>query len=85
MAKMGFTPKKGHAYLGHFASNACLKAGHNTMPNPNAPLGQGGRFAALEQNLSKEKGVRDPGALAAWIGRRKLGASRFNSLAAKGR
>jgi hypothetical protein len=49
------------------------------------PLGQGGRFAALEKKVSKEKGVTDPGALAASIGRRKYGAKKFNSLAKNGK
>ncbi len=54
-------------------------------PNPNAPLGQGGRFAALEQKLAKRPGVHDPGALAAYIGRQKYGAKRFAALSRGGR
>lgn len=53
-------------------------------PNKNAPLGEGGRFAALEQSLGN-RGVRNPAALAAYIGRKKYGAKKFSSLAAKGR
>lgn len=53
-------------------------------PNAKAPLGQGGRFAALKQKLSK-KGVRNPAAVAASIGRKKYGKSRFQKLATKGR
>lgn len=30
MASMGFTPGPGHRHLGHFATPACLAAGHNT-------------------------------------------------------
>jgi hypothetical protein len=41
-------------------------------------LGSGKRF----KNLTKK--VKSP-ALAAWIGRKKLGAKRFNALAARGR
>lgn len=48
------------------------------------PLGSGGRFKRLEGQLAR-KGVRDPGALAAVIGRRKYGNARFNRLAAAGR
>lgn len=48
-------------------------------------LGSGGRFAALRSKLSHEKGVTNPGALAASIGRKKLGFSAFNKLAAHGR
>ena len=46
--------------------------------------GGGGRFAALEGKLSKEKGVADPGALAAYIGRRKYGPARMAAMAAAG-
>jgi len=54
-------------------------------PNAKAPLGQGGRFAALKGKLAKRKGVTNPGALAASIGRAKYGAKRFAKLSAKGR
>ncbi len=48
-----------------------------------ARLGSGARFAALENKLSA-KGVRNPGALAAFIGRKKLGKKKFNKLSAIG-
>jgi hypothetical protein len=47
-------------------------------PNAHAPVGQGGRFAAMEA-----KGVSP--ALAAFIGRKKYGAGKMASMAAKGR
>ena len=47
-------------------------------------LGTGKRFANLKRALAR-KGVRNPGALAATIGRKKYGAKRFGKLAAKGR
>jgi hypothetical protein len=47
-------------------------------------LGGGGRFAALKAKLGR-KGAKSPGALAAWIGRRKYGAKRFASLGRGGR
>jgi histidyl-tRNA synthetase len=47
-------------------------------------LGGGGRYEKLAGELEK-KGVREPKALAAAIGRKKLGRERFQSLAAKGR
>ena len=53
-------------------------------PNPKAPLGQGGRFAALKQSLAKN-GASDPGALAAYIGRKKYGAKAFAGLANRGK
>lgn len=49
-----------------------------------APLGEGGRFQALKHELSERKGVKNPGALAAYIGRKKYGKAKFQSLAAKG-
>lgn len=50
-----------------------------------AKLGSGGRFAALKSKLSKQKGITNPGALAASIGRKKYGAKKMASLAAKGK
>jgi len=47
--------------------------------------GGGGRFAALKSKLGREKGVDDPGALAAVIGRQRYGKARFQEMAAKGR
>ena len=47
-------------------------------------LGGGGRYEKLIGSLEK-KGVKDPKALAASIGRKKLGSKKFQSLAAKGR
>lgn len=46
-------------------------------------LGTGKRFAALKGKLAK-KGVKDPAALAASIGRKKYGAKKFESLAKAG-
>jgi len=46
-------------------------------------LGTGARFKALKHQLAN-KGAKDPGALAAWIGRRKYGKKRFQKLG-KGR
>ena len=50
-----------------------------------APLGQGGRFKALENKLDNRPGVTNPGALAAYIGRKKYGAKKFAKLSAGGR
>jgi histidyl-tRNA synthetase len=47
-------------------------------------LGGGGRYEKLVQSL-EARGAKDPGALAAYIGRKKLGKKKFQSLAAKGR
>lgn len=56
-----------------------------TKPNAKAPVGQGGRFAALKNKLAGEKGVTDPAALAASIGRAKFGKAKFQQFAAKGK
>jgi hypothetical protein len=47
-------------------------------------LGSGERYKRLISKLEKE-GADDPRALAAYIGRKKLGNEKFQSLAAKGR
>ena len=54
-------------------------------PNANAPLGQGGRFAAMKQKVAQEPGVTDPAAVAAAIGRKKYGAKKMASMSLKGR
>ena len=50
-----------------------------------AKLGSGKRFAALKGDLSKRKGVKNPGALAAYIGRKKYGAKKMAAMSAAGR
>lgn len=47
--------------------------------------GGGGRFAALKAKLGGRKGVTNPGALAAYIGRKKYGKSRFQGMASRGK
>ena len=44
-----------------------------------AKLGSGKRFKELTRTL-EEKGVKNPQALAAWIGRRKYGKRKFAKL-----
>ena len=53
-------------------------------PNKKAPLGQGGRFAAVEASARKS-GARNPAAVAAAAGRKKYGKAKFQKLAAAGR
>lgn len=48
-------------------------------------LGGGGRFQKLEGQLAAKPGVTDPKALAASIGRKKLGAPKMAELAEKGK
>jgi hypothetical protein len=47
-------------------------------------LGSGTRFKQLTSQLSK-RGVKNPKALAAYIGRKKYGKKKFQQLAAKGK
>lgn len=53
---------------------------HGKLP----PLGSGKRFANLEHSLSA-KGAHNPGALAAWIGRKKYGNAKFSKLSQGGK
>lgn len=49
-----------------------------------AKLGSGTRFKNLEGKL-KKKGAKDPGALAAYIGRKKYGNKKMAKMATKGK
>ena len=70
--------------------------------NAKAPVGEGGRFAALTESIEERnrKGpkrpsvaakragggkIENPGALAAFLGRRKYGKGRFQQMATAGR
>jgi hypothetical protein len=48
-------------------------------------LGSGERFKRLKAKLSGQRGIKNPGALAASIGRKKYGKKRFAKLSAGGR
>ena len=48
-------------------------------------LGSGKRFKNLVKALDQRDSVDDPEALAAWIGRMKYGAKKFNKMAQAGR
>jgi hypothetical protein len=52
---------------------------------PKGKLGSGARFAALKEKLGDKKGVKDAGALAAFIGRRKYGDAKMQALSEKGK
>ena len=47
-------------------------------------LGSGKRFKALKGKLAK-KGAKNPGALAAWIGRKKYGSKKMAKMSVTGR
>lgn len=61
-----------------------LKDGGKVKPNMKAPLGQGGRFAAVAA-AAKKSGARNPNAVAAAVGRKKYGAKKMAKMAAAGR
>ena len=48
-------------------------------------LGSGERFKRLKATLAKKPGIKDPGALAASIGRKKFGSEHFQKLAEHGK
>jgi len=48
-------------------------------------LGSGKRFSKLKELIAKRGKVRDPGAVAAAIGREKYGKEHFQKLAAAGK
>jgi len=48
-------------------------------------LGGGGRFQKLKRKIASRGGVKDPGAVAAAIGRKKYGKKRFQKMASRGR
>ena len=50
-----------------------------------AKLGSGARFSALKGKLASRPGVKNPGALAAYIGDKKYGKKKMGQMAAKGR
>ena len=54
-------------------------------PDASAPPGAGGRFTAMQKKLASKPGIRNPAAVAAAIGRKKYGAKKMASWAAKGR
>ena len=58
---------------------------HLHMQAKKPKLGTGKRFSALKSKLASRPGVRNPGALAAYIGRKKFGSAKFAKLSAKGR
>ena len=48
-------------------------------------VGTGARFASLEEKLGKKPGIKTPGALVAYIGRKKYGKEAFQRMATKAR
>jgi hypothetical protein len=57
------------------------------MATARLKLGSGARFKALKRKLARrgKRKVTNPGALAAWIGRKKYGAKKMARMSAAGR
>lgn len=58
---------------------------HKKRRKKKPPLGSGKRFDQLSHALAKRPGVKNPGALAAYIGRKKYGKAGFQKLSQHGR
>ena len=78
--KMAGKKKKRGGAIGRGMGIALKGGGAVTKP----PLGSGGRFKALSNKL-KKRGATNPGALAAWIGRKKYGPAKMAAMSKKGR
>lgn len=75
-----------YKYVKRTSAKARKRPGKSYVPKGKKPrLGSGGRFKALESAISKRKGVTNPGAIAAMIGRKKYGKAKFQKMAAAGR
>lgn len=75
-----------YSYVKRATERAEKTPGESYVAKGKAPApGEGGRFKALKGALGKKKGVRTPGALASWIGRRKWGKKKMAQWSAKGR
>lgn len=65
---------------GHMMKDSDMEKYHGKSMRP----GGGGQFAKLEDAFEKKGDIKDPGALAAALGREKYGKEKFQDMAAKG-
>lgn len=73
-------------YTKRASTRAKRTPGKSYVARGKAPkLGTGKRFAALTKAIGKRKGVKDPAAIAAFIGRRKYSPKKMATWAAAGR
>lgn len=74
-----------YGYSKNESAKAKATPGESMVEHGKKPkLGTGKRFAALESGL-KKKGATNPGALAAYIGRKKYGSTKMVQMAVKRR
>lgn len=75
-----------YSYVKRSSSKAKKRSGMSLVAKGAKPkLGTGKRFAALKAGLAKKKGITNPGAVAAYIGRKKYGKSAFQKMAVAGK
>lgn len=68
------------------SSSSAVTKGRYMAAAPTKPkLGSGERFAALKSQLSDRKGVSNPGALSAFVGNKKFGQKKMESMAQAGK
>lgn len=87
-AKRGAARARSAVNMAHVADEAAVELAQGTTMNTKTKkkpkLGTGARFKALEAELAR-RGARNPAALAAHIGRKRLGKQKFQQLSAKAR
>lgn len=74
--------KKG--YSEHYANAIAGKVNKEKYP-PSGKHAKDESFEKVEHSLAHRKGVKNPKALAAWIGRKSMGKKAFQAKAAAGR
>lgn len=80
------TTDKGHTQeTSHEDAKDLMRHLKDNLTSPHLPdLGSGKRFDNLSSELSRN-GASNPDALAAWIGRKKYGSTKFGTLARNGK
>ncbi len=75
--------QEGHQHIE--SKNHASKGMEKTFEGKSMKLGGGGKFAKLKNELANKPGIYNPAGLAAAIGRKKYGAKKMSSMAAKGK
>jgi len=68
-----------------FSEDDLIKSLNGKVEKKKPKLGSGKRFDELVEELRGKPGVKNPKAVAAWIGRKKWGKKRFQEMAAAGK
>lgn len=84
-ASAGFTGSAGRSPVKGYMRGGTVKAGPSRMAMASGgKVGDGSRFGAVKSKLSERGGVKNPGALAASIGRKKYGGEKMAKMSAAG-